>query len=166
MKTNIILLFVAVFSTLLVWFKVKSQIIYENFDGPYYGVVAVCGYDRDCIRHKFSFDLPVEYYAAHFPLYPAIVRLLSYFTSGEIMLALILTSLLGTILLAFSINSIWGKMNWKFGFETALATLFFWPRMWGVRSVGSPETLFITAIIWSLYYCYKKSISLVQFLES
>ena len=38
----------------------------------------------------------------------------------------------------------------------ALVWLFFWPRMWAVRSVGSPETLFIAGIISSVYFFNRK----------
>ena len=33
-----------------------------------------------------------------------------------------------------------------------LAFLFVWPRMWTVRTIGSPETLFIFLILLSLRY--------------
>jgi len=45
----------------------------------------------------------------------------------------------------------WGNPLW-----VALAWLFVWPRMWAVRVVGSPETLFVLWIIASLYFFQKR----------
>ena len=53
------------------------QIIAANYDGPLYIAVAKSFYNLEHIAANFSFPLPLEYYAAHFPLYPLIIRLFS-----------------------------------------------------------------------------------------
>src|SRR3989304_5544199 len=65
---------VTVLSTGLLWLGAGMKNIYQNFDGPYYLVIAKSWYDKNLIEKNFSFPVPTEYFAAHFPLYPAIVR--------------------------------------------------------------------------------------------
>ena len=51
------------------------QTIAANFDGPLYIVIAKSFYNLEYIAANYSFPLPLEYYAAHFPMYPIIIRL-------------------------------------------------------------------------------------------
>src|SRR3989344_6922726 len=152
LKHWFILAGVAVVSTVALWMAVGSKVIYQNYDGPYYAVVAKCLYDKECIGKSFSFPLPLEYYAAHFPLYPTMMRLIGQIGQIGLIRAGVAINLLATIAAAIVMYKLAGDKLW-----VALAWLFLWPRMWVVRSVGSPETLFILFILLSLYYFQKKN---------
>src|SRR5258708_5889943 len=56
--------------------------IVANYDGPLYLVVAKSLYDNNAIKTNFQFPLPVEYYAAHFPLFPVLIRGLGVITKN------------------------------------------------------------------------------------
>ena len=51
--------------------------IVANYDGPLFLVVAKTFYNPRLIEANYSFPLRVEYYAAHFPLFPFLIRLVS-----------------------------------------------------------------------------------------
>ena len=78
--------------------ETNLETIYANYDGPNYMIIAKCGYNKDCIRYNFSLPLPLEYYPAHLPGYPLIIKLFS-FISSSIPKALILSSVFGSVLL-------------------------------------------------------------------
>ena len=52
--------------------------IVANYDGPLFMVVAKTFYNPELIKNLFQFPLPVEYYAAHFPLFPLLIRTFSF----------------------------------------------------------------------------------------
>ena len=52
--------------------------IVANYDGPLYLIIAKTLYNTESIKTMFSVPLPVEYYAAHFPLFPILIRLFSF----------------------------------------------------------------------------------------
>lgn len=138
---------VAVISTVAVWIVVGMKTVYQNYDGPYYAAVAKCFYDKDCLGKSFDFPLKLEYYPAHFPLYPLLMRQI-----GQIGLirAGVIINLLAATAGAIVVYEVTGRKLW-----VGLAWLFFWPRMWAVRSIAGPETLFILFIVLSLYF-YEK----------
>ena len=47
----------------------------RNYDGPLYIVVAKTLYNQELISQNFSFSVPPAYYAAHFPLFPILIRI-------------------------------------------------------------------------------------------
>src|SRR3989339_163259 len=59
--------------------QVGMATIVSNYDGPIYLVIAKSLYNPDIIGASFQFPLPLEYYAAHFPLFPFLIRLFSIF---------------------------------------------------------------------------------------
>ncbi len=146
---------ICVASTLAVWAAVGTKTIYQNFDGPYYIVVAKAWYNKEIIRNMFSFALPLEYYPAHFPLYPLLINLVNLLGLNHLQ-AMVMVNLLATVACTYVIYKIAEEHKWGDPFWITLAWLFWWPRMWAVRSVGSPETLFILAVVSSLYFFGKK----------
>ena len=152
-----ILAIVASVSTGALWVMVGMQTIYANFDGPYYAVIAKCLYDSQCARELFSFSVPLEYYPAHFPLYPILIRLtgliahIGLLQAGAVV-GLVATACAAVVLYKLVEDNKWGNPLW-----VSLAWLFFWPRMWAVRSVGSPETLLSLGIFTSVYFFVKKN---------
>ena len=51
------------------------ETIVANYDGPLYMVAAKTLYNKVSIGTDFQFPLPAEYYAAHFPLFPLLIKL-------------------------------------------------------------------------------------------
>lgn len=139
-----LLVLLAVVSTIAIWASLGLTTIRQNFDGPYYAVVARTFYNKQAIGTKFSFPLPLEYYAAHLPLFPSLMRALT-FAHLNYLDAGILINLLATIAVALVLykmsNSFWVSAAW----------LFVWPRIWAVRSIASPETLFILFVLLSTW---------------
>jgi Gpi18-like mannosyltransferase len=145
----------AVLSTVLLWAAAGMKAIYQNFDGPFYIVVAKAWYNKDFIRNNFSFALPLEYYPAHFPLYPALIDLITIFRINHLQ-AMVVVNLLVSVAGVAALYKIAEKLKWEHPFWIAFTWLFWWPRMLAVRSIGSPETLFVLTIISSLYFFEKK----------
>ncbi len=126
--------------------------VYQNFDGAYYVVVAQTWYQKALIGSNFSFPLPLEYYSAHFPLYPLFIKILSFLPPLNPMRAMLLVNYAASIIAAVLVYEIAKKNNLSKPLWIALAWLFIWPRMLAVRSVGSPETLFILWILLAIKY--------------
>ncbi len=128
--------------------------VVRNYDGPYYIVVAKSLYNPEVIK-QFEFGLPVEYYAAHYPLYPLLIRALGPLISFPY-------AVLGTTVL-FSVLAVWMfywlarelKMNQAFGLSVIFLIL---PARWlVVRSVGSPEPVFLFWVLLSIWGMIKKN---------
>lgn len=129
--------------------------IVANYDGPLYIVAAKSFYNINLIK-TFSFPLPVEYYAAHFPLYPFLIRLFSpLFGSPYSMLLVTLTSSVLCLVFFYKLVCLYIGRH-----EALWMTFVFsiFPARWLiVRSVGSPEPLLVASIIASLYYFKKQN---------
>lgn len=135
--------------------------IVANYDGPLYIVVAKSLYNAEIIGN-FPFTLPVEYYAAHFPLFPLAIRLFSPILGYPYaMLFVTVLSSVAAFYFFFKLASLFTDNN-----NALWLTLVFavFPARWLiVRSVGSAEPLFIAAIIASLYYFKSKKYFLAGF---
>lgn len=126
----------------------------SNFDGPYYVAVARTFYDKQLLRSTFSFPVPLEYFPAHFPLFPIVIRGFSLFTGyGYGMLA---ATLFGSILAVISLFELLkNEGNREVAFFGALVFLIFPARWLVVRTIGSPEPWFVFFILTSLLYFRK-----------
>lgn len=152
-KDLVVITGVTLASTLIIWIVAGLDVVRQNFDGPYYAVVAKSWYNHDIISSNFSFPLPLEYYPAHFPLYPFLMSLfgqIGYLNGGLII------NLVASVSAALTLYYIALKQKWGHPLYISLTGLFFWPRMWAVRSIASPETLFLLFIISSLYFFENK----------
>jgi hypothetical protein len=130
------------------------ETIVANYDGPLYMVVAKSLYNKEIIESSFQFPLPTEYYAAHFPLFPLLIRAVGLVTNYPyaMLIATLLTSVLA-IYFFHKLISLYVNNN-----EALFITMVFaiFPARWLiVRSVGSADPLFVGSIIASLYY-FKK----------
>jgi len=137
----------AIISTVAVWAVVGMTTVYQNYDGPYYAAVAKCFYNKDCLGKSFDFPLKLEYYPAHFPLYPTLIRLIGVI---GLIRAGVIINLLAAVAGTIVVYEVSGRKLWA-----GLTWLFFWPRMWAVRSIAGPETLFILFLVSSLYFFQK-----------
>ncbi len=130
--------------------------IMKNFDGLYYVVISKSLYNPEFITNNFSFNLPAIYYAAHFPLYPLLIKFFSYplgYLWSMLSIPLIASVLSGIVFYLFIKEFKYSKCPlWL----TIIFLLF--PARWLiVRSVGSPESLLILFLISSFYFFKKRS---------
>lgn len=167
-KLFFFILFLTILPPLVIWsvffFKVKDinsiplpqtgmATVVANYDGPLYLVVAKTLYDTSAIKENFQFPLPVEYYAAHFPFFPLLIRGLALVikTYPYSMLAVTLISSFFTLFFFHKLIKKFVEGEENAMFLTAVFSIF--PARWLiVRSIGSPEPLFIAAIIASIYF--------------
>ena len=129
--------------------------IVSNYDGPIYMVIAKSLYNPEFIKWNFQFPLPLEYYAAHFPLFPFLIRLFSIFLGFPYaMLFVTMTaSILATYFFYKFISQYQNESNSLF--LTLVFSIF--PARWLiVKSVGSAEPLFIAGVIASIYFFQNK----------
>ncbi len=170
-KRLLSLLIFTLLPTLLIWlpfyFKFESfwkiplpqdgmATVVSNFDGPLYLVVAKTFYNTDIIRLTYSFPIPLEYYAAHFPLFPALIRLFA-----TVIRSFPYSMLFVTIASAFVATYYFYKFIQEFVEKKDALWITFafsiFPARWLIsRSVGSADPLFVASIVASIYYFRKK----------
>src|SRR3990167_8816246 len=135
-------------------FETGMQAVWRNFDGPFYIIVSKTWYVKEAVRQTFSVPLPLEYYPAHLPFYPATISVLELLFNGPH--AMLLSTLIGSILafcMFFKYLSEFRLSRNPFGLTLVL--MFLQARLLIARSIGAPETWFLFFILASLY-CYKK----------
>jgi hypothetical protein len=116
--------------------------VWQRFDTIYYIHIARNGYDRA--------DATVFY-----PLYPALIHLLSLLIRSELTAA-ILTSTIATFFL------LWGAMKLfelDMSFGGALRAVVFW-LAWPAAFIffgGYPDSLLLALTVWSLYFARKRN---------
>jgi len=161
---------ITIIPTLLIWLPFFAKIesfwtiplgkdgmatIVANYDGPLYIVIAKSLYNTEIIKQITSFPLPVEYYAAHFPLFPLLIRLIAPLFGFPY--AMLLTTIFTSI---FCIYFFYKLAKTKLNESQAKWLTFIFsifPARWLItRSIGSPEPLFVGAIIASVYYFREK----------
>lgn len=170
LKAIIVVALISLIPTLLIWLPFFLRVsefwniplpgsgmatIVANYDGPLYIVVAKTIYNASLIKQNYQFPLPVEYYAAHFPLFPFLIRLLAPITGYPYaMLGIVLASSVAALYFFYKLALEYTNENNAL-FLTFVFSVF--PaRFLIVRSVGSPEPLFIAAFIASVLYFKKK----------
>jgi Gpi18-like mannosyltransferase len=129
--------------------------IVSNYDGPLYLVVAKTFYNKTLIGANYQFPLPTEYYTAHFPLFPLIIRLFGLVTNYPY--AMLVATLLSSVLAIYFFQKLISE--YVDGKEVIFLTFLFaiFPARWLiVRSTGSADPLFVGAIIASVYYFKNK----------
>lgn len=167
------LFFISLFSlvpTILIWLPFFLRIpvfwsiplptrglatIVSNYDGPLYLVAAKSLYNKTVIETSFQFPLPAEYYTAHFPLFPLLIRLVGIITNYPY--AMLIVTLLSSILAIYFFHKLISEFvgNKDAVFLTFLFAIF--PARWLiVRSTGSADPLFVGAIIASIFYFRSK----------
>ena len=131
-------------------FTEGTKILWQNYDGPNYLIIAKTWYNTEKIRLEFSNPLPVEYYPAHFPLYPAVIWVFDTVVKGPT--AMLLATLLGTILSVLMFYKYVSEFKLsKNPFLLCLVFMIFPFRVLALRAVGSPEPWFILFVLASIY---------------
>ena len=139
-------------------FSAGVQVLWSNFDGPNYLIIAKTFYDKSLIGRTFSNPLPLEYYPAHWPLYPAMIALADFFLPGP--WAMLLVSMLGLVVFYWVLVEF--LKTFGVSKQQALAiglTSLILPARWlALRSVGSPEPWFLSFVLLSLISYKNKKI--------
>lgn len=132
------------------------ETIFANYDGPNYMVIAKCAYNKDCIAKNFSLPMPLEYYPAHLPGYPLLIKYFSFFTTTP--KAMLIATLLGSILFTL-VSYYFYKLFFKekTSFWLAFISIFFPARLFVLRLVGAPEVWFLSFILLSIIFFKKKN---------
>lgn len=169
-KNLLFLTLITLFTTFILWIPFLLRLpsfwgiklpqegmatIVANFDGPYYLVAAKSLYDPQFIEQNFSFPLPSIYYSAHYPLFPLLIRVFSFglgYPYAMISITL-LTSVLAVLMFYILLNDLGLK---KYSFLLAVVFTILPARWLIVRSVGSPEPLFLFTVMASLYFFCKQ----------
>lgn len=137
------------------------MVVYGNYDGPLYIVVAKTFYSPSAIQNlQVGLNLHQEYFAAHLPLYPALIALV-----GPIfgyLRAMIMVNVAATISLAFLLHFVIKDLNLSKKPLLLAGIFLFLPRFLVIRSIGSPESLFMLCILGSLYLFEREKILLAS----
>lgn len=129
--------------------------IVANYDGPLYLVAAKTLYNKVQIKANYQFPLPTEYYTAHFPLFPLLIKAFGIVINYPY--AMLIVTLLSSMLAIYFFMKLISEYVDKKDvlFLTFVFSIF--PARWLiVRSVGSADPLFVASIIASLYYFKNK----------
>jgi Gpi18-like mannosyltransferase len=130
-------------------------VIVANYDGPLYLVVAKTLYNKAQIEANYQFPLPTEYYTAHFPFFPFIIKVFGLAVNYPY--AMLTATLLSSILaIYFFMKLISQFVDYKNALFLTFAFSIFPARWLIVRSVGSADPLFVASIVASLYYFKNK----------
>ena len=170
LRLPMLIIFISTLPTILLWlpflFHLKSlwgiplpgdgmATVAANYDGPLYLVVAKTFYNGAAIKQNFSFPLPVEYYAAHFPLFPALIKLFSPIF-GYLYSMLFATVASGTLASLYFYHFIKEFVGNRYALIATFAFGIF-PARWLIsHSVGSADPLFVASIIASIYHFRKE----------
>lgn len=132
------------------------ETIFANYDGPNYMVISKCGYVKNCIATNFSLPQPLEYYPAHFPGYPLLIKYFSLYTTTP--KAMLLTTLIGSVFLSLAMFIFFSRyLNFKTAYYLSILSIFFPGRMLVLRLVGAPETWFMALTLLSIILFQKKN---------
>ena len=159
LQSPILRLIVILLSTaLIIWapfyFNGKMSRVFANYDGPNYIVIAKCWYEKACTGSSFSLPLPLEYYPAHFPGYPLLVKAFNFVLPGWwAMLAATLLATAGMLVVFYLLLK---SLKVKNPGWLATILMFFPARLLVLRSVGAPETLFIMTVLLSIFMFKKE----------
>jgi len=130
--------------------------LWQNFDGLNYIAIAKSWYDPEILRMQFgALSLGPQYFAAHFPLYPALIWIfapLFGFLNGMLVVTMLFAALSAGMFYLL-------VKEFKLTADPLFLTIvfLFLPARWiVVRSVGAPEPVFIFAILAAFYFLKKE----------
>lgn len=136
--------------------SISFETVLKNWDGPLYIIPAKTNYD---VSNQILVDNPMgfedRYFAAHLPLYPFTLKFfapLVGYPKSTVFSTLVTSVLLGCFFYFF-VSKL--KLT-KYPLILSTVFLFFVPRFFVVRSVGSPEPLFLLFILSSVYFFIKE----------
>lgn len=132
------------------------QTVLKHYDGPLYVIPAKTLYDiNNPLFETHPIGLTTTYFAAHLPLYPLFIRVLAPFI-GYLRSMLMITLLFSIAFFNFFYYFLKKLKISERPLILTLILLFFTPRFLVVRSVGSPEPLFLFMMLTSLFFFIQK----------
>ena len=147
---------VMIASTVLTWvpFFPDMNAIYRHWDGPHYVYLAKTLYDVP-VDHPFvPYKLTPSYYAAHLPLYPLLIRVMSWLTLGHFLPAMLLATLVSSVAAALLFHAVLERYALvRSPLWTAVLFAFLPPRWVIYHSVGASEPLFL-ALVFLAFLAY------------
>jgi 4-amino-4-deoxy-L-arabinose transferase-like glycosyltransferase len=169
LRDILFIIFFVIFSTFIIWlphflalpnfwnlnFSQGFGTIYRNFDGLNYIIIAKTFYNPDLIA-QIPQSLPINYFPAHFPGYPLLIAIFAPFLGY--LKSMLFVSILFTIVSAIAFYYL--VKDFKLTSNPLLLTLVFLiiPARWLIiRSIGSPEPVFIFFVISVFYFLLKAS---------
>lgn len=138
--------------------KSGMEIVVQNFDGLNFLVVAKSWYNPEQIEQinaQFLTGNNPIYFAAHFPLFPGLIKVLNLVV--PLPQALLLAIILSNVLLALGLYWFFVTIlkDRSLAVLLTIMALFIPARMLSVRTVGSNEPLFIFFVLSSLTLAIK-----------
>ncbi len=129
--------------------------VYRHFDGLFYIVVAKSLYSVEAIASlRVETVLPPSYFAAHFPLYPLLIRLVA--PVAGYLKSMIIVNIFFSIIAGCFFYYFLKFFNLTKKPLLLTSIFLFFPRFLVVRSVGAPESMFIFLVLASIYFFEKK----------
>jgi hypothetical protein len=170
LKNLFVIALMAIVPTILIWlpFYLKAEkfwniplspqgmaTIVSNFDGPLYIVAAKTLYNPELIAKSYQFPLTNEYYSAHFPMFPILIKTFAPILGHPY--SMLFVTIASSILALYFFN-LHAKQHLDTNNALWLTFIFaIFPARWLiVRSVGSPEPFFIASILASTYFFGKQ----------
>lgn len=130
-----------------------------NFDSLNYIIVAKTWYQPEQINNLFpNIAEPTHYFPAHFPLYPTLIWLFAQIPTINYPYASIIVTLFSSLLALFAFYYLAKLLlGEKKALVLSLVFLVFPARWLVIRAVPSPEPLFLTTILGSIYFFKKEN---------
>lgn len=126
--------------------------LYKHWDGPLYIIVAKTFYYFDtAFAKKDLLGLSPNYFAAHLPLYPVLIKS-SAFLIGYLKSMLFWPVVFACLYGCFFYYFVQKLSLSKRPLLLTLVALFFTPRFLVARVVGAPETIFLFWLLVSVYF--------------
>lgn len=136
--------------------KLDFYSLAKNWDGPLYIIVAKTFYHQnDPVLKKDVLGLNPKYFAAHLPLYPLTIKTLSAL-AGYPRASLFSTLIASVFFFCFFYYFVEKLKLSKYPLVLTLVLMFITPRFFVVRSIGSPEPLFMLLVLLSVYFFINK----------
>ncbi len=146
-----IIVTVAITSSLLVylpfWSNGTFDVLYRYWDGPNYAYLAESLYSASQDHPLSAYNTP-EYFAAHLPIYPLSIRLLSFF--GYLNAMLITSVIYGSLAAVVLYKLLRETKTVANPLWSAIISLFIPARYLIYHSIGATEAPFIFFTLWSM----------------
>lgn len=132
------------------------QTIFKHYDGPLYIIPAKTLYDiNDPLFETHPLGLTTNYFAAHLPLYPLFIRIFAPLM-GYLKSMIVVTLFFSIVFFNFFYYGVKKLKISAHPLALTFVMLFITPRFLVVRSIGSPEPLFLLMILVSVYFFIQK----------
>lgn len=129
--------------------------VVSNYDGPLYLVAAKTFYNSQLIGANYQFPLSYEYYSAHFPMFPLLIKAFAGILGHPY--SMLFVTLLSSILALYFFKKHADRLLKPTDALWLTFIFAIFPARWLiVRSVGSPEPFFVASILASTYFFGQK----------